>query len=113
MEVSKKLDCDLEHCDLSDGLVSTLELSGADIKKSFEEENGVVMRLEIGDDGDACYNTKFFISAENADGASTREEYGAHTSDELEGTMKCINIESCEAHIDEFAWTSVPVEENN
>jgi len=73
------------------------------------------MRLKIGDDGDACYNTEVFISAANAEGAriTPEEEKLSNPDDMYLGMMRCINIESCEAHIDEFAWTSVPVEENN
>jgi len=32
LKIAKKLDCDLENCDLSDGLISTVELSSAEIK---------------------------------------------------------------------------------
>lgn len=69
------------------------------------------MRLAVGDDGDACYNTEVFITAANAEGARAERPL-ASPSDVFVGSMRCINIESCTANVDEFSWTSVPVEEN-
>jgi hypothetical protein len=94
---------------MSDAIQQEIRLDNPIVNNSIKSED-FLFRVNIDDDGDACYNTKLHISAKDREGArvdlpiSIPEEFYA-------GMMKCYGgTEVCTPTIDEFDWTKDPEE---
>ena len=107
--IQKKLDCDLNSCDMSDALEQKVELENATVNSSIDQ-NDFVFRVKVDDDGDACYSSKFHVSALSRDGARVDLPISI-PEDFYQGMRMCSQeVETCQPIVDKFEWTKKPEE---